>query len=72
MGLKEGYALIDDHGELLGYYLTRGEAESDLEILGDPPDVGIVELKKPEKKSLRQAALRFLTRLAETFPGGYR
>lgn len=70
MGLK--YALLDLHGEPLGFHDTEEDARGALEMLGNPSDVGIKLIDAPDREGARTAALRYLTRLAETFPGGYR
>ena len=68
------YALIDDHGSLLGVYPDEESAREDLATcLDNAPDVGVVPLpEEPNKNALRQAALRLLTRISELAPGGYR
>ena len=66
------WALVDEHGELLGYYHDRAEAEKDKTML-DEGDLGIVEVtKSPTLKEWRHAGLRMLSRLGQKFEGGYR
>lgn len=45
------YALVDDHGTLFGYYDDRDSAEKDLTDLGNPEDLGIIEITRQPTKA---------------------
>lgn len=73
MKAKARFALVDDHGELLGFYSDRPSALSDWEDLGSPDDVGVIEVpEQPTLKQRRLAVLSYLTRFSQHWsPKGY-
>lgn len=72
---KARFALVDDHGECLGFYDDRPSALSDWEDLGSPDDVCVIEVpakKQPSPKERRLAVLTYLTRFSQCWsPKGY-
>lgn len=57
------FALVDDHGEVLGWYDNRSAAQADLEELGSSDDLAIIEVQQqPTTQDYRRAALNWLTR----------
>lgn len=47
MAADKKFYLVDDHGSSLGFYPTREAAEEELDRIGNPDDVGIIEIDKP-------------------------
>lgn len=67
------YTLVDDHGTPFGFYDSQEAADHDFDLLGRPDDMGIIiTVQQVDSDTIRKAGLRLLTRISETFPGGYR
>lgn len=65
---KARFALVDEHGECLGFYADRPTALSDWEELGSPDDIDVIEVpakKQPSLKERRLAILSYLTRFTQ-------
>lgn len=61
IAVDKKYALVDAHGECFGFYDDRSAAEADLEELGGPDDLGIIEVdKQPTKRDYLEAVRNWM------------